>query len=128
MINTIVLQGRLTQDPQVIHEGENGHIVKLRIANNYYVKGEEKTLFINVKAFGKTGTACKDNLTKGRSVTVEGDLRADNWEKDGEKRTEVLIEIPRIEFDRKPATEGQPAEQSAKQPAGAPSEDDAPPF
>lgn len=116
MINTIVIQGRLTQDPQVIHEGENGHIVKMRIANNYYVKGEEQTLFINVKAFGKTGTACKDNLVKGRSVTVEGDLRSDNWEKDGEKRTEILIEVRRIEFDRKPieASDQSQAGNSAK--------------
>ncbi len=67
--------------------------------NRSYKEGDDwkdKTSFIKVKGFGKGyENACK-HMTKGSSVTVEGHLEQECWEKDGQKRSEIVVISDRI--------------------------------
>ena len=57
---------------------------------------EDRTSFIKVKGFGKGyENACK-HLTKGSSAIVEGYLEQECWEKDGQKRSEIVVIADRI--------------------------------
>lgn len=85
MMNSIVVQGRLTNDPEVINTS-NGSAVKLNIVNSRsYPKDNE---FIEVPSFLNIIKWDTDHLSfrKGDSVWVTGYVQTRSYEKDGEKR------------------------------------------
>ncbi|HUX13575.1 MAG TPA: single-stranded DNA-binding protein, partial [Spirochaetia bacterium] len=47
--------------------------------------------FFDVVLMGKTGEAIHRYLLKGKQVGVEGELRQDRWEQDGQSRSRVEI-------------------------------------
>jgi single-strand DNA-binding protein len=47
-----------------------------------------------VEVFGKAAQVCRDYLSKGRQVYVEGSIRYDEWtDKDGNKRNMTKIRV-----------------------------------
>ena len=49
--------------------------------------------------FGKNACNCKQFLTKGSQVLVEGRLHQDDWvSRDGEKRSKLVIMAENIQF------------------------------
>ena len=47
--------------------------------------------FFDITLFGKQGEGVSQYLTKGTQVAVEGELRQDRWEQDGQKRSKIVI-------------------------------------
>lgn len=74
-INSIVVSGRLTRDPET-----KGNVVKFSIANNRGFKGKEKVSFFNCVAFGKTGEIAGQYLKKGSSIGIMGEVEIKKWE------------------------------------------------
>ena len=61
--------------------------------------GEEKeTDFIRVQAGDKTAENCEKFLAKGSMVAVQGQLRQNVFEKDGEKKSTYIVRADRVEF------------------------------
>ena len=97
-LNSVIVQGNLTKDAlDDMKRSQSGDIAfgSFTIAvNRSYKEGDEwkdKTSFIKVKGFGKGyESACK-HMTKGSSVTIEGHLEQESWEKDGQKRSEIVV-------------------------------------
>ena len=56
-------------------------------------KGEwvEETTFVDVTLWGRTAEIAGEYLGKGSSVLVEGRLKLDSWEKDGQKRSKLRV-------------------------------------
>jgi single-strand DNA-binding protein len=101
-INTGLVIGRLTADPEYSEHGEM-QFCNLRIAVNHgrtNADGSEKpAYFFDVKTFGKTATACRDYLAKGKRVGVVYELRHETWETDdGSKRSKVVLGAQRVQF------------------------------
>jgi len=91
-LNTTILQGNLTADPEVF--GTDKKVTKFTIAvNNGY--GEYKsTTFVTCVSFGKTGELIATHFEKGKPVIVQGELRTSKWEsKEGEKRSSLELHI-----------------------------------
>lgn len=91
-INRYACTGRLTRDAEA-HAG--GQVVRLPIAvsNRYQDKsGEWKddTAFLDVKVFGKAAERA-GSLTKGQPVYVEGSIKQESWEKDGQKHSKLVV-------------------------------------
>lgn len=88
-INSVVLVGRLTRDAE--RRGENGPL-SFAIASDRRVKhGEEwsdEASFFDVEYWHKS---LDKYLVKGKQIAVSGVLKQDRWEKDGEKRSKVVI-------------------------------------
>lgn len=59
---------------------------------------KETTTWVPCVLWGPRGEALAQHLTKGLRVYVEGALRIGSYEKDGEKRTKVEINVTEIEF------------------------------
>lgn len=101
-MNSVVLIGRLTKDPEVRYtSGSQMAVCKFTVAVDRRVKaGEEKKAdFPQVICFGKTAENCERFLAKGRKVAVQGRLRTGSYEdKDGTKHftTEIIADI--VEF------------------------------
>jgi len=93
-INSVVLIGNLTRDPETREAGSTT-VTQLRIAVNDRRKvGDEwqdVAGYYDVDVWGQQGENCARFLEKGRPVAVKGRLQWREWEKDGQKRQHVSI-------------------------------------
>ncbi|HQK09656.1 MAG TPA: single-stranded DNA-binding protein, partial [Rectinema sp.] len=47
--------------------------------------------YFDIEFYGKSAEGLSKYLLKGRQVAVQGELRQDRWEKDGQQRSKVVI-------------------------------------
>lgn len=102
-VNTVILAGNLTRDPEVRYLPSGQAVADLGLAVNERVQrnGEwtEVASFIDVTVWGKTAENCGKYLRKGRPVLVEGRLRMESWEtKEGEKRSKLKVVAGSVQF------------------------------
>ena len=94
-INTTTQVGRLTRDAETKYTGGGMCIAEFSLANNYRKKSGDEWIdevnYFDVVLFGKRAEALAQYLTKGTQLAVSGSLRQDRWEKDGQKRSKVVI-------------------------------------
>lgn len=102
-LNTVVLIGRFTRDPEYKIVNEGSSLVNFSIANNrtYVVNGvkKEETHFFDCVAWGKLAEIIKQYASKGKQVLVEGRLMQETWDTpDGKKASKVKIRIENIQL------------------------------
>ena len=104
-INSVIVIGNLTRDPELKATASGTSVCSLRIAVNDQVKdpssGEwvEKANYFTVDVFGRQAETCAQYLVRGRQVAVSGRLRWRQWEtQDGQKREAVSIAADRVQF------------------------------
>ncbi|MDD5790044.1 MAG: single-stranded DNA-binding protein [Spirochaetia bacterium] len=99
-INRVVLVGRLVRDlgndqRDFAYTPSGQARANISIAVNRSRKqGDqwvEEANFFDVTIWGKTAENLKPYLTKGKQIAVEGYLKQDRWEKDGQKFSKVGI-------------------------------------
>lgn len=95
-INRTVLVGRLTRDCELKYTpNTNLPVTKLSIAVNSRRKQDNEWVddanFFDITLFGKQGEALNKYLLKGKQIAIEGQLRQDRWEQDGQTRSRVHI-------------------------------------
>jgi single-strand DNA-binding protein len=95
-INTVVISGNLTRDPEFRSLPNGTPVCELGVAVNERIKDEsgnwtDRPNYFDVTVWGGMGEWAARSLTKGAGVTVEGRLRYEAWEKDGQKRSKVKI-------------------------------------
>lgn len=121
-MNSVVLIGRLTRDPEVRYTGgqNNMAVATFSVAIDRPTKrGEEKKAdFPRVTAFGRQAENCEKFLAKGRLVGVQGRIQTGSYtNKDGRTVYTTDVVADRVEFlewGNKNDSGG------AQQPAGAP--------
>jgi len=104
-INSVVIVGNLTRDPELRATPSGTSVCSLRVAVNDRVKdpntGEwgDKPNYFDVDVFGGQGERCAQYLARGRQVGVSGKLRWREWEtQDGHKRQAVSIMADNVQF------------------------------
>ena len=104
-INSVVITGNLTRDPELRHTGGGTSVCGMRVAVNSRRKDGsgnwiDKPNYFDVTVFGAQGENCANYLSKGRPVAVEGRLDWSEWEaKDGSgKRSKVEIIANTVQF------------------------------
>jgi single-strand DNA-binding protein len=102
-INSVVLVGNLTKDPELRHTPSGTAVTTLRVAVNDRVKrGEEWTdaaYYFDVTVWGRTAENCAQYLAKGRPVGVQGKLTWREWDaQDGTKRQAVEVVADNVQF------------------------------
>jgi single-strand DNA-binding protein len=132
-LNSVVLLGNLTRDPEVRYTPSGTPVATLGLAvNNRTKQGDEwkdDPCFIDVVVFGKQAESCGEYLSKGQPVLVEGRLRYRTWEgQDGQKRSKHEVSAFRVQFmpkaGRAPGSGGLPGDMSE----GESMDDDDVPF
>ena len=97
-INKVILVGNLGNDPETRYMPDGGAVTRISIATNKTWNdrstGEKKeqTEWHRVVFFRKLAEIAAEYLKKGSMVYVEGSLRTNQWEKDGQKHytTEII--------------------------------------
>jgi len=95
-VNKVFVTGRLTRDPEIKYLPSGQALANLGIAVNRRFQdksGEwrDDTMFIDVETWGKSAERCAETLKKGQPVFVEGRLKQDTWERDGQKQSKIRI-------------------------------------
>ena len=134
-LNKVFVIGNLTRDPEVRYIPSGKAVSDLRLAINRKYRtssGEdrEETVFVNATVWGRQAETCAEYLTKGSPVLVEGSLRYEEWEKDGQRASRISITADRVQFLGRPrraefgdTADGAPSEQPAEVQRPAPSSD-----
>lgn len=101
-MNSVVLIGRLTKDPEVKYISNNQMAVAtFTVAIDRPVKqgAEKKTDFPRVTAFGRQAENCERYLAKGRLVGVQGRIQTGSYtNKDGATVYTTDVVADRVEF------------------------------
>jgi len=105
-VNSVVITGNLTKDPELRYTGGGTPVCEARVAVNSRRKdgatGEwvDKPNYLDVVVFGARGEAMVQHLSKGSPIAVEGRLDHQEWEaKDGGgKRQAVKIIANHTQF------------------------------
>jgi single-strand DNA-binding protein len=93
-MNTLNLVGNIARDLETKIVGDNVTIVKTAIAVNKKVKGQDKTMFIDVTFFGKTAEVAAKFVSKGDKIALSGSLELDQWEDNqGNKRSKHTMSV-----------------------------------
>jgi len=94
-INVVVLVGRLTRDSELKYTPSGLPICRFSIAVNRSKKQDDQWIdephYFDIEFYGKSAEGLSKYLFKGRQVAVQGELRQDRWEKDGQQRSKVVI-------------------------------------
>ena len=109
MLNKVMLQGRLTHEPELKYTPNGIAIVRFSLAvqRSYVKQGEEiKSDFINCIAFKTQAEFISRYFDKGSLVVVAGELQTKTWEEDdGKKRTATEVIINEVHFCESKKTE-----------------------
>ena len=96
-MNTVALIGRLGGDPQLRYTPNGTAVANASIAVPRRGNREETDWF-DLTFWGKTAELAANHLTKGRQVGITGRLQQERWEKDGEKRSRVVVIAESVTF------------------------------
>jgi len=101
-INHVVLVGRLTRDAELKSIASGQAVCKFSIAVNRSKKNgeqwEDEPNFFDVVLWGRRGEALHQYLNKGKLVAVDGELRQDRWQQDGQNRSKVEVVANNIQL------------------------------
>jgi len=96
-INKALVIGNLGRDPETRYLPSGDPVTSFSVAVSESWKdksGEQKTSteWINIVCFKRLAEIASEYLRKGSKIFVEGSLRTQSWEKDGQKhyRTEIV--------------------------------------
>ena len=94
-INHVVLVGRLTRDAELKSIASGQAVCKFSIAVNRRKKNgeqwEDEANFFDVVLWGRQGETLHQYLLKGKQIGVDGELKQDRWQQDGQNRSKVEI-------------------------------------
>lgn len=101
-MNSVVLIGRLTKEPEVRYISDNQTAVAtftIAIDRGNDKNGESRgTDFPRVSVFGRQAENCERFLDKGRLVGIQGRIQTGSYDKGGQKVFTTDIIADRIEF------------------------------
>ncbi|HUT13131.1 MAG TPA: single-stranded DNA-binding protein [Thermoguttaceae bacterium] len=101
--NRVILVGNLTRDPELRYTPSGTAVTDVGLAVNDRRKnanGEwiEETTFIDVTLWGRTAEVASEYLSKGAPVLIEGRLKLDQWEQEGQKRSKLKVVGERMQM------------------------------
>lgn len=94
--NRVILLGNVTRDIEIKYLQSGMAVAEIGLAVNDRRKDQngqwiEETTFVDVTLWGRTAEVAGEYLGKGAPVLIEGRLKLDSWEKDGQKRSKLRV-------------------------------------
>lgn len=109
--NRVILVGNLTRDIELKYTPGGTAVTDVGMAVNDRRKnatGEwvDETTFVDVTLWGRTAEVASEYLGKGSAILVEGRLKLDTWETDGQKRSKLRVVCERMQMLGSPSAGG----------------------
>jgi single-strand DNA-binding protein len=100
--NRVILVGNLTRDPELRYIPSGTAVSDIGLAVNDRVKrGDQwvdEATFVDITLWGRTAEIANEYLSKGSPVLIEGRLKLDRWEKDGQKHSKLKVVGERLQM------------------------------
>jgi single stranded DNA-binding protein (ssb) len=101
--NKVILAGNLTRDPELRYTQAGVAVGKFSVAVNHTWKDErgekhQDVTFVDCESWGGMAETISKYLKKGRPILVEGRLKLDQWEDDGEPRRAMKVVLSSFSF------------------------------
>jgi single-strand DNA-binding protein len=102
-LNRVQLIGRLGKDPDSKYTptGKKVCHFSLAVSNRWKDKNgeiKETTEWVNIEAWGRLGEVCHEYLKKGSLIFVEGRLKTDKYEANGETKYFTKVIAQTLQF------------------------------
>jgi single-strand DNA-binding protein len=103
-VNKVILVGNLGADPEARYTQSGSPVTNFRIATSERWTGrdgqpQERTEWHRIVTFGKLAEHCRDYLSKGRQVYVEGRIQTREWQdRDGNRRWTTEVVAQTVQF------------------------------
>jgi single-strand DNA-binding protein len=101
-LNHVSLIGRLTRDAEykVLPSGQA--VCNFSIAVNRRRKNgdswEDEANYFDIVLWGKQADSLNRYLVKGKQIGIDGELRQDRWQQDGQNRSKVVISAINVQL------------------------------
>ncbi|MFQ3671269.1 MAG: single-stranded DNA-binding protein [Verrucomicrobiia bacterium] len=110
-LNRVFLMGNLTKDPDFRQTPKGTAVCDLGLAINSSYRTtdgveREEVVYVDLVVWGRQAETCRDYLSKGSPVFVEGRLQLDQWESNGEKKSKMRVRAERVQFLGRPSGGG----------------------
>jgi single-strand DNA-binding protein len=101
--NRVILVGNLTRDVELKYIPSGTAVTEIGLAVNDRRKNQagewvEETTFVDVTLWGRTAEVASEYLSKGSPLLIEGRLKLDTWEKDGQKNYKLRVVGERMQM------------------------------
>jgi len=103
--NRVIMIGNLTRDPEHKQLASGQSVCRLGLASNRQFKNRQsgdmvqEVCYVDIDVWGPQADSCRQYLSKGRSILVEGRLKLDSWkDQEGNNRSKHSIVADRIVF------------------------------
>jgi len=101
--NRVILVGNVTRDIELKYTQGGTAVTDVGLAVNDRRKNQagewiEETTFIDVTLWGRTAEVAGEYLSKGSPILIEGRLKLDSWETDGQKRSKLRVVGERMQM------------------------------
>lgn len=97
-MNLAILIGRLGGEPETRYTQDGKSVTSFTLATSKKSQGKEYTEWHRIVTWGKTAENCGQYLAKGSQVSVRGEIRTRQWERDGQKHYTTEIHAMEVEF------------------------------
>lgn len=95
-MNIVIMQGRLTADPEIQVTSAGKNLVQFSLAVN---RGKEAVDFFRCVAWDNTAEFINKYFNKGSGIIITGSLRQEKWKDEAEQNREsVKISVQSVEF------------------------------
>lgn len=95
-MNSVILTGRLTRDPETKYTASGKNCCNFTLAVR---KNKDEADFINCVAFGKTAENIAQYMSKGKMLGIQGSIHNNNYTDDeGHKRSFTSVIANTCEF------------------------------
>src|SRR5439155_7244298 len=101
--NRVILLGNLTRDVEVKYLQSGMAVADIGLAVNDRRKNQagewvDEVTFVDITLWGRTAEVAGEYLSKGSPVLIEGRLKLDQWETDGQKRSKLRVVGERMQM------------------------------
>lgn len=101
--NRVILVGNLTRDIELRYTPGGMAVTDMGLAVNDRRKNQagewiDETTFLDVTLWGRQAEIANEYLSKGSPILIEGRLKLDTWEQDGQKRSKLRVVGERMQM------------------------------
>ena len=101
--NRVILMGNITRDIEVRNLPSGTAVADVGVAVNDHRKNQagesvQETTFVDATFWGRTAEVAAEYLSKGSPVLIEGRLKQERWETDGQKHSKLKVVCDRMQM------------------------------
>lgn len=111
MVNKVILQGRLTKDPELRQTQSGIESLLFTVAWSEKYKEVEKKCFMLCRAWRQTAVFINKFFSKGSEIAIEGHLEQEEWNNDNKP---IVLVVDKAHFCGSKSGGGQDHDQPRK--------------